>query len=222
MDLDVEIAHKASGKSRFEKWLAIAIGAAAIVAALLATLEMHSNKRWEQASTEAADLSVELFGKIAASGPARAAGLSAEQMALALGLESGERSSHPQAQGGSDVVRAYVDGRVGERLLKLAKDIQDPPDESSGVDAVAREAVAADVEGLDEIRKEQNEHVEEAESYGTRLSRALFALSLLAFAAILLGLAAVLGVEHGGFITLGVATGTLVLATAWGASALFA
>jgi hypothetical protein len=61
MDLDVEIVHKATGKTRFEHWLAILIGLAAITAACLATLEMHSNGRWEQASTEAADLSVELF-----------------------------------------------------------------------------------------------------------------------------------------------------------------
>jgi hypothetical protein len=219
MDLDIEIAHKASHKSRFERALAIVIGTAAIIAALLATLEMHSNKHWEQASTEAADLSVELFGKIAATGPFRAAGVDAEQTALTISLEAIQRTRQDGARG-FDFVTAYVDDRVANRLLELASHIKKVPDESSGLDPVAREVIATDTEDLAEIGEHQAEQVDEAERYGSRLSRSLFALSLLALAAILLGLAAVLGVEHGGSIVLGLATLGLLLSAGWGASAL--
>jgi hypothetical protein len=219
MDLDIEIAHKASHKSRFERALAIVIGAAAITAALLATLEMHSSKHWEQASTEAADLSVELFGKIAATGPVRAAGVNAQQTALTISLKAIERSQQSEARGYEFVV-AYVDDRVANRLLELADDIQEEPDASSGLDPVAREVIATDTEELAEIGDHQDEQVAEAERYGSRLSKAIFALSLLALAAILIGLAAVLGYEHGGRVILGLATFGLLLSAGWGASAL--
>jgi hypothetical protein len=219
MDLDVEIVHKASGKSRFEHWLAILIGVAAIVAASLATLEMHSNKRWEQASTEAADLSVELFGKIAATGPVRAAGSSTEQTALALDLQAIERSRHPDTKG-FQFVMAYVDSEVAVRLLKLGEEITATTDRATALDPVAREVIATNTEGLREIGDEQDHQVELTEKYGARLSRSLFALSLLALAAILLGLAAVLGLQHGGPIILGLAGLILLLAGGWGGSAL--
>ena len=220
MDLDIEIAHKATGKSRFEKWLALVIGFAAILAALLATLELYSSKHWEEESTEAADLSVELFGKIAATGPVRSAASGAEQTALALDVEAAERATHPKAKG-FEHVRSYVDSRVAARLLDLAEHIGDVPDEATGVDEVAIEVMATDLEGLEEIQAEQNQHVAEAERYGVWISRSVFALSLLALGAILVGLAAVLGVEHGGFLVLSVAVVVLSVAGAWGGSALF-
>jgi hypothetical protein len=219
MDLDVEIAHKASHKSRFERALAIVIGLAAIIAALLATLEMHSSKRWEQASTEAADLSVELFGKIAATGPFRAAGADAEQTALALSIEGIERTRQSNARG-FDFVRAYIDNRVANRLLRLTEDISAAPDESSGLDPVAREVLATSLHDLEEIGAHQDEQVDAAEHYGARLNRAIFALSLLALAAILIGLAAVLGIEHSGPIVLVLASVVLFVSAAFGVSAL--
>jgi hypothetical protein len=219
MDLDVEIAHKATGKTRFEHWLAILIGVAAIVAALLATLEMHSNTRWEKASTEAADLSVELFGKIAASGPVRAAGVSTGQTALGITLEASERANHPQTRG-FGIVEAYVDNRVATRLLKLADAIDATTDVSGSLDPVAREVLDTRTSDLAEIGEHQDEAVDEAEKYGARLSRALFALSLMALGAILLGLAAVLGVQHGGPIILAISGVVLLLSAGWGGSAL--
>lgn len=217
--MDVEVAHKPAGKTRFEKALAILIGCAAIMASLLATLEMHSNKRWEQSSTKAADLSVELFGKIAASGPVTSAGVGAQQTALLSSIESTARSG--ASQGAElELILAYVDSRVGARLLKLGKAISAPPVADSGLDPVAREVVTTELGDLSEVAIDQREQVEESERYGSRLSRALFSLSLLALAAVLLGLAAVLGAAHGGAITLGAATVALLVAGAWGGSAL--
>ena len=217
--MDVEVAHKTAGKTRFEKALAILIGCTAIMAALLATLEMHSNKRWEQASTKAADLSVELFGKIAASGPVTSAGVSAQQTALLTSIESTARSSQPQT-GELELILGYVDSRVGARLLKLGEAISAPPDADSGLDPLAREVVTTKLDELSEVSTHQREQVEASERYGSRLSRALFSLSLLALAAVLLGLAAILGAAHGGAITLGAATVALLVAGAWGGSAL--
>jgi hypothetical protein len=105
-------------------------------------------------------------------------------------------------------------------LLKLGEEITASADRATSLDPVAREVLATNTEGLREIGDEQDHQVGLAEKYGGRLSRALFALSLLALAAILLGLAAVLGIQHGGPIILGVAALALLLAAGWGGSAL--
>ena len=217
--MDVEVVHKATGKSRFEKALAVLVGITAIMASLLATLEMHSNKRWEQTSTQAANLSVELFGKIAATGPVDAAGARAEQSAYLSTIVSSARAAESQNRE-LEVILSYIDSRVGAKLLKLAKAISAPPDADSDLDPVAREVITTDIPDLTQLASLQREQVEESDRYGSRLSRALFSLSLLALAAVLLGLAAVLGVEHGGAITLGAAAIALLVAGVWGGSAL--
>jgi hypothetical protein len=219
VELDIELAHKTTSHKRFERTLAILVGLAAIVAALLATLEMHSSKRWEESSVRAANLSVELFGKIAATGPVTAATSATQQAAALRGVESAARSQ----AGGRDDLRLYlalVESRVGTGLLELSKDLQSTSFEDSDLDPVIQDVLAADTESLGEIAAEQREEVEATERYGTRISRALFALSLLALSAILLGLAAVLGLRNGGFLTLGAAAVALLVAAAWGGSAL--
>jgi hypothetical protein len=49
----------------------------------------------------------------------------------------------------------------------------------------------------------------------------VFSLSLAALAAVLVGLAAVVGAERGGWMSLALATGALVLSVGWGLSAAF-
>lgn len=216
--MDVELVHKGSHKSRFEKWLAMLVGLIAVAAALLATLDMHSNKRWEQASVRGSRLSVEIFGRIAATGPVRAAQLNTQQAALILSQESSARFLQDKEGAGAYV--ALADQRASDRLLGLAEAIEEPPDESGGLDPVARDVLDTSLDELGDLRVQQNEQIDEADLYGTRINRANFALLLLALGAVLLGLAAVMGVEGRGYITLIAAVVALVSAVAWGSSAL--
>ena len=219
MEMDVEVVHRTSGKSRFDAALGVLVGVAAVTAALLATLEMHSSKNWEQASTKGADLSVELFGKIAASGSVNAAGARAQQASLLTRIESTARDGRARNRE-FQVILGDVDARVSTKLQKLAETVRAVPGPESGVDPVTREVIATQASDLVHVASEQREQVDLSERYGTRISRSVFALSLLALAAILLGLAAVLGVEHGGAITLGAAAVALLAAGAWGGSAM--
>ena len=171
--MDVEVVHKATGKSRFEKALAVLVGITAIMASLLATLEMHSNKNWERSSTAAANLSVELFGKIAATGPVDAAGARAEQAAYLSTIESSSRANQSQNRE-LEVMLAYVDSQVGSQLLKLAKAISAAPGDDSDLDPVAREVITTDIPDLTQLASLQREQVEDSDRYGSRLSRALF------------------------------------------------
>lgn len=220
MDLDIELAHKTTGENRFEKALAILVGLAAITAALLATFEMHSSKRWEESSVRAANLSVELFGKIAATGPVHAASSSAAQAGLLRGVESGARA----VAGGQDELRLYlalIEDRVFRGLMKLSRSLETSSFEDTELDPLIREVLSTDQDELAEIASAQGEEVEAVERFGGRISRAVFSLSLLALSAILLGLGAVLGLRHGGILTLVASAVAMMIATGWGASALF-
>lgn len=216
--MDVELVHKGSHKSRFEKWLAMLVGLIAVAAALLATLDMHSNKRWEQASVRGSRLSVEIFGRIAASGPVRAAETNTQQTALLLGQESSARFL--QDKEGADAYIALADQRASDRLLELVEAIKDPADDADELDPVARDVLATSLDELSDLSAQQHEQIDEADRYGTRINRANFALLLLALGGVLLGLAAVMGVEGRGYITLVAAGAALVSAVAWGGSAL--
>jgi predicted ABC-type sugar transport system permease subunit len=66
----------------------------------------------------------------------------------------------------------------------------------------------------------QNAQVDRADRYGTRQERAMFAIALVAIAAVLLGLADLFGGGRSGTIALVVAAGALVVAVGWGGSAL--
>ena len=226
--MDIETAHQA-GKDAFERSLAVLVGLAALIGAALATLEVDSGKHEERALNMASRLSVEIFGKIAGSGPPRSAESQSSQAASIRALEGTLRESGAEALravGGSVEVQqvqeriAAADERVGARLEKLTESIGSVPSESSGVDPVTRAVIGQSEDDLRGLLARQQRQVDVAEKYAERGTRAVFALSLLALTAVLLGLAAVIGRRSGGTPILLLANATLALATGWGASAL--
>ena len=68
--------------------------------------------------------------------------------------------------------------------------------------------------------EELNDQLALAERYGTRSNRAVFALSLLAIGAVLLGLAGVMGETRTGRISLGASAVALLLSAVWAGAAL--
>jgi hypothetical protein len=226
--MDIETAHQA-GKDAFGKSLAVLVGLAALIGAALGTLEVDAGKSEERALLMASRLSVEIFGKIAGSGPPRSAESQSGQAATVRAMEGTLRKAGAEtlraAGGNADVQQfqeriASVDERVGARLQKLSESIGAVPSESSGVDPVTRAVISQNEDDLRRLLARQQHQVDVAEKYGQRGTRAVFALSLVALTAVLLGLAAVVGRESGGKPILVLASGTLTLASGWGASAL--
>jgi hypothetical protein len=221
--MDVEVVHKATGRTRFHKWLALLAGVAAVMATLLATLDMHSNKREEQALSRSARLSVEIFGRIAGSNPVQTAGYQAGAIGTGRAIESLARRivgrEFPETNDFEQALGA-ADERAGERLQSLADSVGGVPPESSGVDAHTRGVIGTGLEQLTLMVEEQNRQRDVADKYFERGTRSVYALSILALAAVLLGLAAVLGQRGGGTITLVVAGLALIFAMGWGGSAL--
>lgn len=223
MAMDIEVVHKARGLDRFEKALAVLVGLAAVVAALLGTLEVDSNKRQEQAQAVGARLTVQTFGTLAGSASPADAGLQASQVAILRGLQANARriaAAPLPATSGFESALADADERAANGLSPVVDAITAPPDAASGVDPVTRTVVGATPDDATALLARQNRVLNTANRFGRRGSRAVFGLSILALAAVLFGLSAVLGRANRGSITLTLGAVALLAAAASGASAL--
>jgi hypothetical protein len=223
MALDVEAVHEAGGETPFRRWLAVLVGAAALIAALLATLEMDAGKQEERALLMASRLSVRIFEGTAGGSPRFSFQVNSLQRAiqLALGATALQLAGlqHPDAAEGVDA-RAAPDLAASERLVSIVEEMARVPAEATGVDPVARDIAGKEPGDLASVVAEQNAQVDLADRFGERSNRAIFALSLLALGAVLVGLGGVLGDSRPGRVTLAAATVALSAALLWGSSGL--
>ena len=220
MAMDLEAVPR-EGKTRFDRWLAALVGIAAITAALLATLEMASGKQEERAFTSASRLAVRISTRVAVTGLRTSLEGSALTQAATLGLEGAQRQL-AALKTGDEVAAALgrADEAASQRLLELVTRLAEDPSAQSGVDPATREALTATEPELRRLVAGQNSQVDLAERYGGRENAAIFGLSLVAVAAVLLGLAGLVGEGRQGMRTLAVAGATLAVAIGWGAAAL--
>lgn len=222
MDLDVETAHE-GGESPFRRWLAILVGVTAVAAAMIATLEADANRREERAFVRASRLSLDLFERISGSSPRTSFQARGLEQALALQVEATGReiaALEAPALVLFEEARARADHAAAERLAVIVEAMAALPDEGGAVDAHTRDVLAATPDRLGPLVRDQNGAVDAAERFGTRQDRAIFALSLVAIAAVLLGLAGVMGESRNGRTSLVLAALALLLALGWGATAL--
>jgi hypothetical protein len=223
MSMDIELAHKTAGKTRFEKWLALLVGLAAVAAAVLGTLEVDSNKLQEQAQARSSRLAVEIFGRLAGSASAQDAGLMAQQAAALRDLQATGRRIETETRPATadfETALADADHNAATQLAALAQAVSDLPGPQSGVDPVTRSVVATTTDQVTALVKQQNHLIDVANRFGNRGSRGVFAITILALAAVLLGLSAVLGADGHGSVTLVLAGLALIASAGLGASAL--
>jgi hypothetical protein len=223
MAMDIEVVHKAAGVDRFERALAVLVGLAAVVAALLGTLEVDSNKRQEQAQADGVRLTVQIFGTLAGSAPAADEGTQAGQVAILRNLQATARrlAANPlPATAGFESALADADQRAADDLGAVVDSVSTPPDAASGVDPVTRTVIASTTDDASKLLARQSRVLATANRFGSRGSRAVFGISILALAAVLFGLSAVLGRANRGSVTLALGAVALVGAAAMGASAL--
>jgi hypothetical protein len=223
VDLDVETVAEVSGRTRFDRWLAVLVGAAAILAALLATLQVDSGLQEERALHMASRLSVRIFEETAGSSPRFSFQINSLQHAttLAIGATAAQIAVLDMPETADAIqARAEADVRASERLMAIGQSMGDVPPAASGIDAATRDVLASDPLDWAGLLSEQLGQMDIADRYGERGNRTLFGLSLLALGAVLVGLAAVLGGGLPGRVVLAAATLALLAAAAWGVAAL--
>ena len=223
MAMDIEVVHKSAGLDRFEKALAVLVGLAAVVAALLGTLEVDSNKRQEQAQAEGVRLTVQIFGTLAGSAPAADEGSQASQVAVLRSLQATARrlaAAPLPATAGFESALADADQRAADDLGAVVDSVAKPPDAASGVDPVTRSVISSTTDDASKLLARQGRVLNTANRFGSRGSRAVFGISILALAAVLFGLSAVLGRANRGSITLVLGGVALLAAAVSGVSAL--
>jgi hypothetical protein len=224
MAMDIELVDKAAGTSRFEKALAVLVGLAAVVAALLGTLEVDANKRQEQAQAESVRDTVQIFGTLAGSASPADAATQAGQAATLAMLRANTRriaAAPAPATAAFESALADADERTAADLAPVAESVGKTPDAASGVDPVTRAVIATTTDDFPKLLAQQSRVLDTANRFGRRGSRAVFGLSILALAVVLFGLSAVLGRASRGTITLVLGAVALVAAAAAGASALW-
>lgn len=219
--MEVDVAHGVEEAGPRKKWLAVLLGISAVVAAALATLDLHSSKRYEDLVTLSSRASVDLFGRIAGSSFPVTSGATSLQAGGLRSIEATSRqllSTADPAIRGFEAAIAGADRAAADRLQQLAASIGEVPPESA-VDPFVRDVVGTDADRLSALADRQNRLLDEATRYSNRSSRAVFALSLTALATVLLGLAAVMAARSGAAPLIGGAGVLLLVAVGWGATA---
>ena len=205
--------------SRFDVVAALLIGVVAVLAALLAVVEVGTGQRAIRAQLEAARLTADLSAGLQASSLVdqslaaqlqSAAALSIEGAGRALaGLERGDEAAEAVGAAEMDASAALI-----EALTATAATAGAPP-----LDAYAARLVLATTDELTAEVNEQNRQVDLADDANTSNTRSVLGLSFLALAGVLTGLGVVLRESRAGWFTLLAAAGML---TAAGTMALLA
>ncbi len=187
---------------RFDLLAAVLIGAIAILAAVLAVIQIETGQASTRAQIEAARLTADLSARLQVSGTAQTAAIVDQQEALALSMQATGRGL-AALQYGDDGAAA-----IGEAETQAAADLGTALAATSAtsggapLDSYTAGLLNATTPQLLAELGEQNRQVDLANDAGTRNSRSILGLSLLALAGVLTGLAAVLREGRAGWIAL--------------------
>lgn len=190
---------------RFDLVASVLIGVIAVLAAVLAVVQMNTNQAASRADLQAARLEADLSARISVSGQALGASLVAEQTALMLGLEATGRQLSA-ARAGDDTALAV--GGVEQQAYEQLQAILTATVATSGgspLDAYTAGLVNATVDQMKAEAAEQSRQVDVANDQSWRSQWASLGLSFLALAGVLTGLAAVLRQGRPGWASLGAA-----------------
>jgi hypothetical protein len=223
MDLDTIL--ETEGRSpRFRRWLAALVGIVAVTAALLAALESDSGRREEEALVRSSRGSVQIFAEIAGSAPRTQFTANSVRRSLQTDIGASARvvvtrRASAQATEVALAISQAETAAAGRYVQAVRAMARVPPD--APIDPTTSVLLTSDLRRVRGVLEEQNRQADLADRYGTRQERAMFAIALVAISAVLLGLAGLVGERRAGVISLSVAGVALVVAVAWGASALF-
>jgi hypothetical protein len=203
---------------RFDLFVSAMIGAIAVMAAILAVMQINTSQAATRADLQAARLAADLSARISISGQASGSSFLAQQTALMLGLEATGRAI--AAIDNNDQTALAV-GQAADQAYQALKAELDATIATSGgspVDSYLAAMVGATEAQLRVELLEQNRQAALANDQSHRSQWASLGLSFLALAGVLTGLSAVLKEGRAGWATFGMA-GLMVVA-AVGAAAL--
>jgi hypothetical protein len=225
MDLDIETAGTPAEErpSRYRRWLSVLVGVTAVTAATFAAIESHTGRLEEQAFVRANRLSIDLFARIAGSSPRVSFQLDSIRDAVGKSLIATSRNLGALRRGEPSVTQvaralSAARDRTTDHVIEVTRQMGRIPSDAPGIDPALREILTTDVSQLGPEVEEQNRQVDQADVHGTRQERAMFGIALVAIAAVLLGLAGLMGEGRPGRVSLIGAGASLVVAVGWVAS----
>jgi hypothetical protein len=201
---------------RFDLVAAMLIGSIAVMAAILAVIQIDAGQASSRAQMRAARLAADLATKISVSAESSDAALGNQQVALILGLRSASLGLAAAKSGDAGALAVADAEQQAYQTLQQALAATSATSGGSPLDPYAAGLINASTADLQAEVAEQNREVDIANLEDGKEQRAVFGLSLLALAGVLTGLAAVLRDGRPGWSMLamsGVAvSGTAVLA----------
>lgn len=219
--IDLEAVTETRGGSRYELVVALLIGLVALSAATLAVMQVQHSADETRAHLMASRLASDITTRITASTDLFRAKLLSMQMA-AMGAMGGVSrqivnfsTSDPaqEALGGAEY-EAY------SRLILIADAMTQIPSADGPLDSYALSVISTTDERLTELTGDQNDQADAAELAGERGNLVVLGLSLVALAAVLAGLAAVLGEGWSGRLIVVLGYATIAVAVTIGAASL--
>jgi hypothetical protein len=217
--MEIDLPERLSAE-RFDRVLTLLVGVAAVVAALLVAFELSSSRRSARADAEASRIAVSSLQVLTSTSVV-------SQFKLASLIQVEDHLTEAQV---ASVVSAEGDARAFLAAEERAAGLQaDATERTIGV-PVGGDVVKIHAALLAQAQRDaaafatqvnrSSALVDASDRYGRRDSRATFALTLLASAGALFGLAGVLRAGRAGWVSLGTGTAGLAAAAAVGVSAL--
>jgi hypothetical protein len=215
--MDVETAGTVAGRGDHRRTLAVLVGVAALWAAALTVLHAELGRREERALLRGSRLSAIVFERIAVRGVLADLEHEGLRLAAQVGWEGTARQTAAASGGGAaDLAVGTADVEAGLRIQRLARALAPSAADVERLDRHAAEVLSAPDASVDALVAEQNREIGEARALGTRADRATLALSMLAVAAVLLGLAALVGRGRPALVSLVAGAVVLLGSLAWG------
>lgn len=219
--IDYETLKETARGQRFDRLVAVLIGALAVLAAALVVVQTNESLAEARANAQTRRLAAELTTRIIASGSILNHQIINSQRALLMSMEGNSRGL-VGLQDGDDAAEAIGAAQVaaGDRLAAIAGEMGAQPEVGGPLDPYAQAMLSSTGTQLQAILAVQIGWSEAASDASDRSSLSVMGLSLVALAGVLVGLAAVVGSGRTGrsllalaCTTAAAAVGLLVLAS---------
>ncbi len=203
--------------------VAVLVGLVAIGAAIFGTLEADTSKQSERASVMSARLATQVFEATAVVSQISSFALNAQQDTIVTQLDlTAHILATLQANQDSTVVEAEdpIEKAAADRLNAIIGEMADPKRLAAIADAHTAKITSLDDTALAALAVAQGAAVDQANHLGSRSTLLVYALSLIALAGVLAGLAGVLRRGFGAVLALAAGLVGVVLAVGIGAAAM--
>lgn len=205
---------------RFDLLAALLLGSIAVLASLLAVVQIGTSQQSARAQAEAARLTTDLSARLQVSAMVQQVILSQQQAAVALSVQGSSRALAGLTSGDTGAVEIgtaelSASTALSEALTATAHTVSGPP-----LDAYTAGLIDATIDELVAEVNQQNNQVDLADDADARNTRSILGLSFLALAGVLTGLGVVLREGRAGWFALWFAGGMSAAAAAMAISAI--